>query len=301
MDQTRRLYKTDLTHQQWAVLGPLLEVMCPPKERGKPRKVDLREVCNTILYQARTGCQWDMLPHDLLPKSTVYEYFARWRDDGTLDAINRSLVELIRIADTNSDGRPRDGSPSAAVIDSQSVESTQACDDRGYDAGKKITGRKRHIAVDTLGLLLAARVTVGSVQDSDAAELLVDQLTIERQENLEVVWADGGYHRHKLYDYIESHRSIYWALEIVKRSDKIKGFILLPKRWVVERTFAWLDRWRRLSKDYERRSVSSEAWIKIGSIGRMLRFIAPPPGIAAFKYRKNATQTDAEAPIAIIG
>lgn len=301
MSRSRKSYKSDLTDEQWAVIGPLLNVLCPPAIKGKPREVDLREVLNTIFYQGRSGCQWDMLPHDLLPKSTVYDYFARWRGDGTLDALNRSLVEMIRMASTNSAGKLRDASPSAAAIDSQSVKATQACDDRGYDAGKKISGRKRNIAVDTLGLLMAVVVTVAGVQDSDGAELLVDQLTIDRQPNLEIVWADGGYHRHKLHQYIEDKKGVYWALEIIKRSDDQKGFVLLPKRWVVERTFSWLDRWRRMSKDYEHRTESAEAWVKICSIGRMLRYIKPPENIPPFKYRIDTGKNEVPTALCLTG
>lgn len=290
MSTERKSYPSDLTDEQWAVVGPLLEILCPPKVKGKPRSVDLREVLNTILYQARSGCQWDMLPHDLLAKSTVYDYFARWRDDGTLEALHRSIVAMTRRAETDAAGRPRDPDPTAASIDSQSVEATQACEDRGYDAGKKVSGRKRHIAVDTLGLILAAVVTVAGVQDADAAELLVDRLTIDEQVNLEVVWADGGYHRKKLYEYIEEHPRVFWELEVIKRPAGVRGFEVLPKRWVVERTFAWLDRWRRMSKDYERRKDSAEAWIQICSVGRMVRHLKPAPGIAKFRYPQKAAE-----------
>jgi len=160
--------------------------------------------------------------------------------------------------------------------------------DRGYDGGKKITGRKRNIAVDTLGLLLAVTVTVASLDDAAAAPGVFQQLKPDNHPRLQVVWADGKYHNHKLQAWLKRQRSIAWKLEIVRRPPGATGFVLLPKRWVVERTFSWLGRWRRLSRDYEHRTDSSESMIKVVSIGRMLRYLAPPPSHVEFKYRLNA-------------
>ena len=263
----------------------------PPAHRGPERSANLREIYNTVQHQLRTGCQWELLPHDLLPKTTVHNYFLRWRKNHVLNRINEALVTQVRSMVPKADGTARSEKPSAASIDSQSVKSTQACEDRGYDGGKKITGRKRHIAVDTLGLLLAVFVSVASVDDALGAEFLVDQLGADQQPNLRIVWADNKYHNHALRAYIDRCEEVRWQLEVVRRPVGAKGFVLLPKRWVVERTFAWLDRYRRLSKDYERYAESLEAWIKLASINRMLRYLDPPLGAVPFKYRAGVEET----------
>jgi len=279
--ESRKAYPSDLTDEQWELIEPLIPKQRRSKKGGRPRSVNMREVLNTIFYQCRSGCQWDMLPHDLLPKGTVYDYFAKWRDDGTLRRINETLVGAIRGLEAPSEQME----PSAAAIDSQTVKSSEHCDSRGYDGGKKITGRKRNIAVDTLGLLLAVTVTVASLDDAQAARPVMKQLSYARQPRLQVVWADSKYHNHALYGWLGRQRSITWELEIVRRPPGCQGFVLLPKRWVAERTFAWLGRWRRLSRDYEHRTQSSEAMIYCASVGRMLRRLLPPPNQPAFKYR----------------
>lgn len=275
--ETRKRYPSDLTDAQWELIEPLLRNALPG---GRPRKVAMREVINAILYQCRSGCQWDMLPNDFPPKSTVYDYFALYRRDGTWKRINDVLVGAVRMLHAPSE----EIEPSAASIDSQSVKSSEHSNSRGYDGGKKITGRKRNIAVDTLGLLLAVVVTVASVDDAQAAKLVFEQLKPKSQPRLKVVWADSKYHNHDLKAWLKRQRSIKWELEIVRRPTGAQGFVLLPKRWVVERTFSWITRWRRLSRDYEHLTESSESMVQIASIGRMLRLLAPDPTIPPFKY-----------------
>jgi len=247
---------------------PIQGLLPKAKKGGRHRTTNLREVVNAIFYLIRGGISWQMLPKDFPPCKTVYDYFRKWRLHGVWKAIHDRLRTQVRLQ------AGRKAQPTAGIIDSQSVKTTSVGGTaRGFDAGKKIDGRKRHILVDTLGLLLVVVVHAGSIQDRDGARLVLQQLA-HQFTRLVLVWADGGY-AGQLVNWVNQLRTYRRVrLEIVKRSDQQKGFVLLPKRWIVERTFGWLVRFRRLSKDYERLPETSETMIYLAMIRLMLGRLA---------------------------
>lgn len=263
---SRPRYPSDLTDQQWALIEPMVTV----KPGGRPAKHDRRRVVEAILYVVRTGCAWRLLPHDFPPWQTVYWYFQQWQEEGTTDRIHDALRDRVR------DEAGRDPMASAGIVDAQSVKGadTVGSDSRGYDAGKKTNGRKRHIVTDTMGLLVVVLVTAASVQDRAGGRLVLGRAKMKMPSIL-LVWADGGY-TGKLLAFAWSHLRI--LVEIVKKPEGQRTFEVLPRRWVVERTLSWISRCRRLSKDYERLPEHAEAMVTWSMIGLMTRRIAPGRG-----------------------
>jgi putative transposase len=255
----------------------------PPRTQhgGTPRQVDLRAVLATLLDQNRTGCQGDMLPQDLLPKSTGYDYFAQWRDDGTW----AKIVSLLRTRVRVQEGR--EPTPSAAGLDSQTVKTTAGGgSERGYEGGKKINGRKRQVLVDTIGVLLVVLITSAALEDGAAASKLLSQISADDFPRLPVIFGDSKYHNHALAAWLKEHRP-GWRSAVKKRPVGSLGFVPLPTRWVVERTKAWPGRARRNSKDYERKPESSAAQLHLRNLQLMLHRLSPVPH-PEFHYRKEA-------------
>jgi putative transposase len=259
----RKAYPSDLTEAQWALVEPFVRV---DEAKLGPQEVihSRRDIVNAILYRTRTGCQWRYLPHDLPDWQIVYHYFQLWTREGTWKKLHDELRRAVR----QKAGKRAE--PTAAVLDSQSVKSAEEADARGFDAGKKVKGRKRHLLVDTLGLILVVCISTADIQDRDAA---VQMLPVAAGEfpTLAKVWVDGGYRGPRVKT---AATRAGLDVEVVKRSDSLKGFVVLPRRWVVERTHAWISRDRCLAKDYERRGESAEALIHISMVRRMVRRLA---------------------------
>ena len=274
-----KVYPTDATDEQWT----LVESIIPPaKHGGAPRTVNLRLVFNTILYLNKTGCQWAMLPKDLAKRSTAFDYFTAWKNDGTWQKILEALRRQVR---TEAGREPE---PQKAAIDSQTVKGSEAGGPRGYDGGKKINGRKRHIIVDTMGLLMVVLVTSANVDDGTGAPAVLKLLSEAHKSRLDEIRGDQKYKNRTLARYLKQSKAQY-QLTVVERPAGVRGLVHLPYRWVVERTNAWNGKYRRNSKDYERTTSSSEAMIKVSAIHLMLNRLRPDPNtkVAKFTYTRN--------------
>ena len=269
-----KIYATDVTDEQWALIEPLIP---PAKHGGAPRTVNVRLVFNTILYVNKTGCQWAMVPKDLAKRSTAFDYFSAWKKDGTWQKLLDTLRRQVR---TEAGREPE---PQKAAIDSQTVKGSEAGGARGYDGGKKINGRKRHIIVDTMGLLLVVLVTSANIDDGTGAPEVLKRLSEEHQSRLDEIRGDSKYNNRTLDRYLEESKARY-KITVVERPAGVQGLVHLPYRWVVERTNAWNGKYRRNSKDYERTTSSSEAMIKVSTIHLMLNRLRPDPDAKVAKY-----------------
>lgn len=266
-------YPSDVTDAQWASIEPHI----PVYPGGRPRETNLRDVIDAIFYVLRTGCQWRFLPKDFPPKSTVWRYFDEWRHNGTLDTIHDTLRRKVRAAEKPYSPR------TSASVDSQSVDSTSGGEQRGRDNAKNVDGRKRHIVVDSMGLLLAVLVTAANVDDAKAAQTLLRRLEGQPVSQVRKMYTDQKYHNYDLYDWVKENAR--WKVVVVRRPEGSIGWVKLPIRWTVERTFAWLGKCRRLSKDREKSVLSSEAFIKLAMIHLMLNRLEPKQTDAGFQYR----------------
>lgn len=258
--QPGQKYPSDLTDEEWDLFEKIIEEL-DPYTTGRPRTEDLREIVNAIFYINKTGCPWRYLPNDFPSYKNVNYYYNKWTDSQLFEKANTELRKRLRIK------RGRNPDPTGAIIDSQSVKGTpESWVDSGFDGGKLVKGRKRHIVVDTMGCLLVVWVHAANIFDGKAAREVITRL-FQLLQSIKIIWADGGYNGYELFAWVLAHFEC--VLQVVKKEKGADGFHVLPRRWVVERTFAWLGRSRRLSKDYERKPTSSEAQVYLAS-GRLL-------------------------------
>jgi putative transposase len=272
-----KIYQTDLTDEQWTLLAPLLP---PAKHGGRRRTVDLRLVLNTLFYLLKTGCQWAMLPKDLAKRSTAHDYFSAWKADGTWQALLDTLRQQVRVA------AGHEPQPQKAAIDSQTVKGSEAGGPRGYDGGKKSNGRKRHLVVDSLGLLLVVLVTSANADDGTTAPEVLKRLSAEHCRRLDEIRGDRKYRNRALDRYLRASQ-VRYRVTVVERPAGVTGLVHLPYRWVIERTNAWTGKYRRNSKDYERTTSAAEAMIQASMIHLMLKRLKPEAPKAPFRYERK--------------